>query len=263
MDQQTKVNEMLPSQGNMINELFAQNYAASLRTAYAILRSKEDAEDAVQTAYRAAFRGFSKFRGELSFKTWITRITVNCCLIQLREHRARPLVALDNLLRPLESHAATPEMLGYLRELQVAHTRAASRLPESLHDVYVHSVMRNTAFPAVAHRLSLTRAAAKPRLFRARRRSKTLFSQWSGKGGVMNQPRPSAGVWGVLLAGGNGTRLQSLTTRIEGDTRPKQFCRIFGDESLLTQIRRRIRPLFDPDRIVAVVTKKHEGFYSL
>jgi DNA-directed RNA polymerase specialized sigma24 family protein len=108
MDQQTKVNEMLPSQGNMINELFAQNYAASLRTAYAILRSKEDAEDAVQTAYRAAFRGFSKFRGELSFKTWITRITVNCCLIQLREHRARPLVALDNLLRPLEFNHTPP-----------------------------------------------------------------------------------------------------------------------------------------------------------
>jgi RNA polymerase sigma-70 factor, ECF subfamily len=184
----------LPSQGNMINELFAQNYAASLRTAYAILRSKDDAEDAVQTAYCAAFRGFSKFRGESSFRTWITLITVNCCLIQLREHRARPLVALDDLLRPLESHATTPEILGYLRELQAAHTRAGSRLPESLHDVYVHSVMCSAAFPAVAPRLGLRRAAAKPRLFRAPWKGRRLSSvSGPGEGGVMNQSRPSAG----------------------------------------------------------------------
>lgn len=78
----------------------------------------------------------------------------------------------------------------------------------------------------------------------------------------MSQQRPDARVWGVLLAGGDGTRLQSLTTRIEGDTRPKQFCRILGDESLLTQTSRRISPLFDPDRVIAVVTKKHERFYS-
>ena len=78
----------------------------------------------------------------------------------------------------------------------------------------------------------------------------------------MGQQRPGAGVWAVLLAGGDGTRLQALTARIEGDTRPKQFCRILGDESLLTQTRRRISPLFDSDRVIAVVTKKHERFYA-
>jgi len=68
--------------------------------------------------------------------------------------------------------------------------------------------------------------------------------------------------WGVLLAGGDGTRLQSLTTRIEGDTRPKQFCRMLGDETLVTQTRRRISPLFDSDKMITIVTKQHEEFYS-
>jgi len=71
-----------------------------------------------------------------------------------------------------------------------------------------------------------------------------------------------SGAWGILLAGGDGTRLQCLTTRIEGDTRPKQFCRMLGDQSLLTQTQRRISPLFDPDKVITVVTKKHEAFYS-
>jgi len=74
--------------------------------------------------------------------------------------------------------------------------------------------------------------------------------------------RQASEAWAVLLAGGDGTRLQALTTKIEGDTRPKQFCRMLGDETLLTQTRRRISPLFETDKIITVVTKKHEEFYS-
>src|SRR3990172_10013989 len=32
--------------------------------------------------------------------------------------------------------------------------------------------------------------------------------------------------WGIILAGGDGTRLRSLTRTITGDDRPKQFCPI-------------------------------------
>ena len=67
--------------------------------------------------------------------------------------------------------------------------------------------------------------------------------------------------WAVLLAGGDGTRLQSLTHKIAGDSRPKQFCRIFGDTSLLNQTRGRISPLFPSGRTMFVVTKPHEIFY--
>ncbi|MFN7938321.1 MAG: sugar phosphate nucleotidyltransferase [Bryobacteraceae bacterium] len=66
----------------------------------------------------------------------------------------------------------------------------------------------------------------------------------------------------MILAGGDGTRLQHLTARIEGDTRPKQFCRMFGEDSLLMQTRRRISPLVDDGNILTVVTKKHEPYYS-
>jgi RNA polymerase sigma-70 factor (ECF subfamily) len=170
MYQQANVNETLPSQGDAINELFAQHYGASLRTAYRILRSKEDAEDAVQTACFAAFRNFNKFRGESSFKTWIARIVVNSCLMQLRERRAKRQVALHDIQPALESHALTPETLCYQRELQAAHTKAAARLPQKLKDVYAPCLIADIAFPAVAHHLGLTKSAAKSRLFRARRR---------------------------------------------------------------------------------------------
>src|ERR1700676_1500396 len=67
--------------------------------------------------------------------------------------------------------------------------------------------------------------------------------------------------WAVVLAGGDGTRLQSLTLKIAGDSRPKQFCSIFGGESLLTQTRARLESLFHVDRELFVVTRAHETYY--
>ena len=47
--------------------------------------------------------------------------------------------------------------------------------------------------------------------------------------------------WGVILAGGKGTRLLPLTSRrLTGDDRPKQFYEIIGNETLLNQTRSRV-----------------------
>jgi mannose-1-phosphate guanylyltransferase len=66
---------------------------------------------------------------------------------------------------------------------------------------------------------------------------------------------------GIILAGGDGTRLASLTRRLAGDERPKQFCRLIGDDTLLEQTRRRARLLIAPERLLTVVTRHHERFY--
>jgi mannose-1-phosphate guanylyltransferase len=67
--------------------------------------------------------------------------------------------------------------------------------------------------------------------------------------------------WAVVLAGGDGTRLQELTYRIAGDARPKQFCNFFGGKSLLGHTRERIGPLFDEDRTLFVLARAHEAYY--
>ena len=68
--------------------------------------------------------------------------------------------------------------------------------------------------------------------------------------------------WALILAGGEGTRLQDLTRSIAGDVRPKQFCRLFGGKTLLRQTCDRIHPLFRRDQKLFVVTRAHERFYS-
>jgi mannose-1-phosphate guanylyltransferase len=68
--------------------------------------------------------------------------------------------------------------------------------------------------------------------------------------------------WGVILAGGDGKRLLPLTRRITGDDRPKQFCSVMGEETLLQQTQRRISALVPPQRTLLVLTRTHEAFYA-
>ena len=48
-----------------------------------IMRNPEDAADALQDAYVAAFRRAGSYRGEAQVITWLHRVVVNACLDRL------------------------------------------------------------------------------------------------------------------------------------------------------------------------------------
>ena len=58
--------------------------------AYAIVRSREDAEDAVQEAALKAFRALAGYNRSCSFKGWWFSIIRNCCLDLLRKRKTQP-----------------------------------------------------------------------------------------------------------------------------------------------------------------------------
>jgi mannose-1-phosphate guanylyltransferase len=67
--------------------------------------------------------------------------------------------------------------------------------------------------------------------------------------------------WGVILAGGDGIRLRPLTRFICGDDRPKQFCPLLGDSSLIQEARQRAERSIHPDQILYSVTRAHQDYY--
>jgi mannose-1-phosphate guanylyltransferase len=67
--------------------------------------------------------------------------------------------------------------------------------------------------------------------------------------------------WGVLLAGGDGARLLKLTRLICGDDRPKQFCPVFGNETLVEEVRRRAKRSISQEQILVPLTRSHQTFY--
>ena len=68
--------------------------------------------------------------------------------------------------------------------------------------------------------------------------------------------------WAVILAGGDGTRLQSMTRTITGDDRPKQFVPVIGGSTLLDRTRSRVALSVLPGRTLFVVNEKHRRFYQ-
>jgi mannose-1-phosphate guanylyltransferase len=75
--------------------------------------------------------------------------------------------------------------------------------------------------------------------------------------------KDSSEKFAVILAGGDGNRLRSLTKAITGDERPKQFCPILNNETLLDVTRRRVELKIDPENIYYSLTLKHEFYYRM
>jgi mannose-1-phosphate guanylyltransferase len=65
---------------------------------------------------------------------------------------------------------------------------------------------------------------------------------------------------GLVLAGGDGLRLQALTRALTGRPIPKQYCQLVGRRSMLEATLARIEPLIPPDRTLAIVNRNHLPF---
>ena len=67
--------------------------------------------------------------------------------------------------------------------------------------------------------------------------------------------------WAVILAGGDGTRLKSLTRKITGDERPKQFCPVIGDMTLVEETQKRVAFELPKERTLFLLNRPHEPYY--
>jgi RNA polymerase sigma-70 factor (ECF subfamily) len=172
-----------------ISELFGRHYPYCLRLARGVLRSEEDAKDAVQSALLSAFRHVASFRGNSGFRTWLARIVMNQCLMQLRapEHR-QSWTDLEGLYdtgeaKMLASPALTPErqMLG--TQIGAAMADAASRLPEPLREAFNLYAGAGLSLREVASTLGLTLCGTKTRVFRAKARMRRYLQPvWADVG---------------------------------------------------------------------------------
>jgi RNA polymerase sigma factor (sigma-70 family) len=83
--------------------LVMPHWDALLRVTQRILHSREDAEDAVQSALLDAFRNLNGFQGRSRFSSWLTRIAMNAALMRLRVIRRAREASLDETT---ETHTA-------------------------------------------------------------------------------------------------------------------------------------------------------------
>jgi mannose-1-phosphate guanylyltransferase len=73
----------------------------------------------------------------------------------------------------------------------------------------------------------------------------------------MSHPPANGKLWGIVLAGGEGTRVRTLLQHLCGGRGIKQFCAVIGRRSMLEHTLARVERLIPRERIVVVVSIDH------
>jgi mannose-1-phosphate guanylyltransferase len=65
--------------------------------------------------------------------------------------------------------------------------------------------------------------------------------------------------WGIVLAGGEGCRVQKFLAALCGGRGIKQYCAVLGRRSLLERTLLRVQTLIPPERILVIVDARHRS----
>jgi len=175
---------------NAFMELVGPHEDSIFWSAMSILRNEEDAEECAQEAVLKAFAHLSSFRGNSSFKTWVTRIAHNEALMRRRTYRRARYTSLDepvpsesgDLRLEITDHREAPAQSLEMNLLRNALNRAIEDLPKPYREVVQCRHVQSLSLEETAKLLGLTVAAVKTRLVRARKRLKATLAPAWGEG---------------------------------------------------------------------------------
>ncbi|HEU5132377.1 MAG TPA: sigma-70 family RNA polymerase sigma factor [Pyrinomonadaceae bacterium] len=139
---------------------------------YGMLGREEDARDATQETFLAAFRNLRGFRGEAKVSSWLHRIAVNQCITRQRRARVRSESALEdeqeaNAGRFAMPLSYSPAHVAEGRQETAAVRRAINSLPVELRQVVVMKEFEELTFREIADALDLPLSTIKSRLYTA------------------------------------------------------------------------------------------------
>ena len=132
------------------------------KTAICILNNDQDAADCVQEALLKAWKSLDKLKNEAYFDTWLTRILINECKMQIRlKKRQREDALIDSIPAPERSENEIERALHALEEKY--------RLPIVLYHINGYSIEETAKISGVPV------GTIKTRLSRGRMKLKALL----------------------------------------------------------------------------------------
>lgn len=135
------------------------------RIAVSILRSSDDAEDAVQNAFCRYLDKAPEFHDREHEKAWLIRVTVNQCKDLMRRRKLRTWLPIEALTDVGVRPKSTPAL------------DAVSELPEKYRAVVILYHLEEMSIDEIAAALSLSPSAVKMRLSRAREKMREILQK--------------------------------------------------------------------------------------
>jgi len=156
------------------------------RLAYGMLGSAEDARDATQETFFAAYRNLANFRGDARVSSWLHRIAVNQCISRQRRANVRPENPLSETneartedgLWVAGTHRTSPAHAAEHNEREQAVRRAVATLPHELRQVVLLKEFEEMTFQQIADTLDLPLSTIKSRLYTALKQLRAKLARY-------------------------------------------------------------------------------------
>jgi RNA polymerase sigma-70 factor, ECF subfamily len=158
--------------GRDFERVYREYAPLAYRTAWAVLGSREDAEDVLQTIFLKLLR--SEFPPDLqqSPKAYFYRAALNASLDVLKARRRRPVLVPDADVVDLRASSTVFE---FDEDMSERLYDAISRLSADAAAVVVLRYMHNKSTEEISTMLGVSRTVVGVRLFRARSRLRKLL----------------------------------------------------------------------------------------
>ena len=157
-------------------------YSAKLyKVAYALLGSRQDAEEVVQDTFLRAYRALPAFRGDSSLETWLHRITVNLARNKFQWNHRRggglnvSLTASDDdgesgtePEQDVPDLRMEPDLVLEQDEIGANIMKALDSLPDNLRETMLLRHMDDMPYEQIARKLDCKVGTVKSRLSRGR-----------------------------------------------------------------------------------------------
>ncbi len=147
-------------------ELMEQQKAAMYRTAVSILHNDADAADAMQEAILRCWQSIGNLRNNQYFKTWMTRILINCC---------KDIIRKNGEMVYLESYDAVDTGTDHeMSDRQVQECIDA--LSENYRLIFTLHYVQGLTVKEIAMLLSMNENTVKTRLARGRNEFRDIYT---------------------------------------------------------------------------------------
>lgn len=162
--------------GELVTLYEKKVYALTLR----MCKHPEDAAEASQEAFLAAWQGLKFFRGDASFSTWLYRLASNACVDLLRResrHRTAAGPSLDDegVYLDVADSAPSPHAIAESNELKQQIEEGLRALSPEHREVLVLREIHQLSYDEIAQTLSLDSGTVKSRISRGRKQLRNFL----------------------------------------------------------------------------------------
>ena len=182
-DDKTLVRDAQRGDMAAFEELVARHRDKIYARALSMMRNEDAAIDLSQEAWVKAWQRLAQFQGDASFATWLTRITINLCLDQLRKQkrqRAESIEEMDEesggMERQMPVITTNPTERLERGELRQRIDEALGKLSDEHRTVLVLHEFEEMEYKEIARTMGCSIGTVMSRLFYARRKLAALLA---------------------------------------------------------------------------------------